>query len=40
MTVEFRVSVLTLDALGYVINRKRKRMKLVRTREKQIEGLK
>jgi len=38
MTVEFGVSALTLDALGYAINRKR--MKLVRTREKQIEGLK
>lgn len=34
MMVEFGASVLTLDALGYVINRKRKRMKLVRTREK------
>jgi hypothetical protein len=38
--VEFGVSALTLDALGYVINRKRKRMKLVRTRKKRIKRLK
>ncbi len=40
VVVELGVGIVAIGALGYTIHWQRKRMKLVRTREKQIERLK
>ncbi len=40
VVVELGVGIVAIGALGYTIHWQRERMKLVRTREKQIERLK